>query len=58
MPKWWKIKEVGSGYHSKIYTQVNDKVCLFEIIIGYHIHIMLLQANVFKKKALKDSTRG
>jgi hypothetical protein len=37
---------------------MNDKVCLFEIIIGYHIHIMLLQVNVFKKKTLKDSTRG
>jgi len=53
-----KMKEDNSCYHSKIYTQVEGKTFLFEIIIGYYVHIMLLQASACKKKTLKASTRG
>ena len=37
----------------KIYIQVDGKACLFEIIIGYYFHIMLLEAIVGEKRALK-----
>jgi hypothetical protein len=36
--------------YSKIYIQLDGKTCLFEIIIGYYIHTMLLQAIACKKK--------
>jgi len=45
-----KTKEGSSGYHSKIYTQVDGKTCLFEILIGYYICSMLLQAIACKKR--------
>jgi hypothetical protein len=35
VPKEWKMKEGSSGYNSKIYTQVDGKTCLFEIIIFF-----------------------
>jgi hypothetical protein len=52
------MKEGINCYHSKIYTQVEGKACLFEIIIGYYIHTMLLQASACKKRTPKASTRG
>jgi hypothetical protein len=44
------MKEDNTGYHSKIYMQVDGKTCLFEIIIGYCIYTMLLQAIACKKR--------
>jgi len=41
------------GYHVKICTEVVSKVYLYEIIISYDFHNVLLKARVGKKKALK-----
>jgi len=49
---------VFTHYHSKIYTQLDGKTCLFKIIIGYYIHTMLLQAIACKKRTPKALTRG
>jgi hypothetical protein len=52
------MKEGISGCHSKIYMHVDGKTCLFEIIIGYYIYTMLLQAIVCKKRTPTAETRG
>jgi hypothetical protein len=52
------MKEGSSAYYSKIYMQVDGKTCLFEIIISYYFHIMLLKASACKKTTSKASTRG
>jgi hypothetical protein len=52
------MKESGSGYHSKIYTQVDGKTCLFKIIINYYIYAKLLQAIACKKRTPTAATRG
>jgi len=53
-----KWKRIAVGYHSKIYTQVDGKTCLFEIIISNYIHTMLLQAIACKKRTPTAETRG
>jgi hypothetical protein len=60
-----KMKEDNGCYHYiyiYIYThtharaQVEGKKFLFEIIIGYYVHTMLLQASACKKETPKAST--
>jgi hypothetical protein len=41
------------GCHVKICTKVVSKVCLYEIIISYDFHNVLLEARLGKKRALK-----
>jgi len=37
---------------------VDGKACLFEIIINYYFHTMLLDASACKKRTLKALKRG
>jgi hypothetical protein len=47
-------KEGSSSYHSKIYTQVDGKTCLFEIIIGYYILYNVVTGNCMQEKNSND----
>jgi len=51
------MKEGNNCYHSKIYTKVDGKVCLFEISMGYYFHTMLLDASAWKKRIPKAENR-